>query len=49
MQTYRTIKVPESTYERLARIGTLKDSFGSVIDRLIDAGSQHELKEEHKK
>ncbi len=35
MSSIKSIKVSEETYRKLARLGTLEDSFDSVISRLI--------------
>jgi predicted CopG family antitoxin len=35
MSAVKSIKVSEETYRKLARLGTLEDSFDSVISKLI--------------
>jgi len=32
----RSIKVSSESYQKLARLGTLEDSFNSVIERLLE-------------
>jgi predicted CopG family antitoxin len=55
----RTIKVSLENYEKLARMGTMKDSFDSVIGRLLGTynnqkqqdlgkGNQHQALESRK-
>lgn len=43
MSSYKTIKVSEQTYHNLARMGTLEDSFDSVIDRLLKPRNMQEV------
>ena len=35
-QEYRTIKVSRSHYDKLAELGTVRDSFDKVIGRLLE-------------
>jgi len=35
MSAAKSIKVSEETYHKLARLGTLEDSFDTVISKLI--------------
>lgn len=37
MSAVKSIKVSEETYRKLARLGTLEDSFDSVISKLLEA------------
>jgi predicted CopG family antitoxin len=39
MSAVKSIKVTEDTYRKLARLGTLEDSFDSVISRLLVANA----------
>jgi hypothetical protein len=34
MSSYKTVKLRPTTYDKVARLGTLKDSFDSIIDQL---------------
>lgn len=42
MSVTKSIKVSEETYRKLARLGTLEDSFDSVISKLLMASSKNE-------
>jgi len=40
VEPYRSIKVRESTYQKLSELGNLKSSFDSVISELV---TQHKI------
>lgn len=37
MSAAKSIKISEETYRKLARLGTLEDSFDSVISKLLES------------
>ncbi len=37
---YKCIRISENTYHDLTKLGTLEDTFDSVIARLVDASKE---------
>lgn len=45
---YSTIRLTKRTHERLARLGTLADSFDSVIAKLLDEYEENQTRRSKK-
>jgi predicted CopG family antitoxin len=40
MSSYKNIRITKNTYERLSKLGTLEDTFDTVIMRLMEERSK---------
>ncbi len=43
VEKYKTIKISEQTYHKLSQLGTLNDSFDSVIKDLINDKQKEDI------